>query len=253
MPIDNHVGYGECTEIKNTHFRTLIQINLKMWKSYMQEYGEKTFTYWDINAGPGFHEAFGKGSPIIFLEEIKNVGMNYCANFLEKDPATSEKLKYNILMTYGQDAANVWQGDHNVTLRTWIDNQGFRFLPGLLYSDPTGEEPPFDLIAEFSKHWRKVDLLIYVSATNIKRKIPYGCCRLLESINKIDKKHCMIRKPMDAFQWTFLYLTNGPIPVWKKQGFYDILSKEGNEIIERLNLTNEERERQYQLSLFQLS
>jgi hypothetical protein len=92
-----------------------------------------------------------------------------------------------------------------------------------------------------------------VSATNVKRvfkSLGNDSKRLVEHIKQIPKKHWQIRKPENKHQWCFLFGTNWSknnkmgYPEIRQRGFHDIESPKGQNILNQLNYTKEELERQ---------
>lgn len=93
MPIIDNMGYSEITEIKQEHFRLILQAHLRIVKTIFvkHQYSLPTYFYFDINAGSGQYE--GKpGSPLIFLEEVTQVDIPYSAVFIDKDEKNIEAL-----------------------------------------------------------------------------------------------------------------------------------------------------------------
>lgn len=241
---ENGIGWSDCTSEKNHQFRGIIRTNILMWKSIIdkRDYFNGNYTYIDLNAGPGIHPEYGPGSPVIFLEEIQKVQpLRYCAHLFENNLQTICDLSHNLGIYYDNKSVYIHPVDNIELLRVVGERNHGNNVPGLLYSDPTGQAPPSELLSEFSKLWRSVDILIYSACTNIKRQLQFGGRkRFIECLEIIDRKSCMIREPIGAYQWTFAYLTNGPLPEWKKKGFFDVKSPEGKAILSKLNYTKEE-------------
>lgn len=255
---ENGIGFSDWTKEKQRIFRSLLRINLMMWNSILNDnrkyYYEGSFTYFDITAGCGVHDEYGDGSPIIFLKEIRNFGHCWVAHFWDKNKINTAKLEVhcNYLPENKRGYYNIATNDHNKLLVEWSRDNPNR-VPGLLYCDPTGQIPPFETLAIFSRTWTKVDLLIAFSATNKKRaKVAHGHKSLIEEIKSINKNNFMIRAPYGMHQWTFLYMTDGPSPRWKRESFYEIDSDEGKEILTKLTYTEDELNAN-QPALFDLS
>lgn len=258
MPTDGDYGYSAETYWKNEDFRGLIRMLLGITKAAWKVNKQRPYQYFDLNAGPGIYRPNGgmvplwpddmppvaeiHGSPIIFLQEATKAASHYRAHLFERD------LRHAASLT---EATNSY---HNVVL--YGDNGGateyLDELPpacyGLVYSDESGHVPPFDLLAELSKHPRTriIDVLIYYSAATHKRARCAGCVKgkesLVDSLKRINKAVWIVRKPRNKHQWTFLLGTNwGDFPQWKKRGFYSVESPEGAEILERLNYSADER------------
>ena len=91
-----------------------------------------------------------------------------------------------------------------------------------------------------------MDILIHCSATSLKRKngaFPNLCTLLDDSITDINKSDWFIRDvlPRDANQMTFLFGTNyGGYEAMNTKRFYDIHSRSGQRIIEKLSLSKKD-------------
>ena len=97
----------------------------------------------------------------------------------------------------------------------------------------------------------KMELLIYLSATNVKRQYQQTKKFLADFMTETNKKHWLIRKPFkgDSHQWTFLLGSN--IDFFKphksiRNYFYVLDSLEGQQVFEKMNLNQEQRVEQKQ-------
>jgi len=94
-----------------------------------------------------------------------------------------------------------------------------------------------------------------LSATAIKRirRSPQTGLNetLEESLSKIDKKYWLIRQPEGQHQWTFLIGSRGfQWQEWRKEKSYRLDSEIGQEIMFKLNLTEQEFKDHIQPRLF---
>lgn len=253
MPLDHCACYSGYTDDKQEDFRRILRMLLKISSSIMRRntWVYPRYFYIDMNAGPGIVN--GKpGSPFIFLQESKSKGVGCKAFFIDRDCSTTDNLRE--LFGHYSDVT-IYCGDNREKLMWSLDTIKFsvgRDCPyGLIYADPNGEidQLPFDALAAAStmRVSRKIDFLIHIPATNIKRVRSSPFCEyesdLIQNLNKIDKKVWVIREPKSAFQWTFILGTNwGDAPEYKKHGFHRIDTDIGRQILRRLNYTAKELE-----------
>lgn len=236
-------GYSTsvCTPTKDAHFREILRTHLRIAKSIIRRYSwaNPKYHYWDLNAGPGIDFNQRVGSPLEFISQANEQEIDYQAWFFERERKTAERL-----MGFVGDNAHVMTGDHNILLPPMMTKSPNMF--GLIYCDPSGNVPSFDLLGQFSQRYRLVDILIYISSANIKRGLMSSMNirtkRLSEYMGLINKKFWIVRQPQDKHQWTFLLATNWTdFPVFESIGFHRMDSAIGKEIMHRLNTTNKER------------
>lgn len=255
----NGIGYGDYTPQKQKHFEQLLALQHRLFtcitlkpKNYWMN---PTYHYFDINAGCGHDPTGAIGSPLIFHAlAAKHPTTRFAGFFLER-----EEVNHAALEQYLHDnpldncQLQAVFGDHTDTLPRYFRWPRRDKMFGLLYADPSGVAPPFDLLADFASRYKRIDLLIYLSATNIKRKraVQNGDApTLIDELNKIRKDHWIIREPQGAHQWTFLLGSNWlDYPAYKSEGFYPVDSVTGYDILNRLNYTVDERQQQQQLNL----
>ena len=91
----------------------------------------------------------------------------------------------------------------------------------------------------------KMEILIYLASTNVKRVYQHTEKRLKDYIDCIGKKYWLIRKPLrgDSHKWTFLLGSNAKSLFGDYRGInaYRLDSDIGQKILEQLNLTKQER------------
>jgi three-Cys-motif partner protein len=276
MPSVNGFGYGPHSDAKQDDFRSFLSLHIEIVDRITegQEWKRK-YTFIDMNAGPGYFDKKAKkpvtspnddtmtGSPIYFLDEIEKTTIRYRAIFIEREKVNSDNLQQIIDQRTLRSAPKIANDDHVNFLKNHIMSYTDKTY-GLLYHDPTGEVPHFDLLAEASRApaFGYVDFMIYLSANSIKR-----VRRMQEAMNQeakvklltdylkaIKKKIWIIRKPKGNEQWTFALGSNWDnFPDWKKRGFHRIDSRAGEEILESLTYTDKElAARSGQQSLFDL-
>lgn len=246
MPVLNGIGFGEHTALKQEHFEKLIRLHLNVTARVQRNCREKrwqgvdlnTYYYFDINAGAGNDPTGLVGSPVIFLKQAALRGTRYQAILIEREP-----VNYRQLSSVIRDANVVIEcGDHNDVLPRYFVKGLKRF--GLVYTDPSGDIPPFELLAAMSRQpiYKMLDICIYVHATNIKRirrsslTNEQRCLR--DFIDSIDKKEWIVREPIGREQWSFLIGSNWiNFPDWQKEGFHSYRSARGKEIFDLLTYT----------------
>lgn len=250
MPVINGQGVSDdWTPTKQRFFRGFVRVHLRLCSYVMPKWGESRYTYFDLNAGPGVNPETGSdGSPLIFAQEAERSGIEYQAYMMEVNQRSHEALAANL------DAAGAWRAaaihaDHNEYMKDFMQ-YGYRKRFGLAYADPTGVvDLPFDLLANLSFYWRKLDILMMVQGASIKRcAVVHDYPRLLEQLNYINKRYWLVREPEHKHEFTFLYGTGDivgrsepPLPTWKREGFYLLDSDDGRRIIDTLNWSKRER------------
>ena len=252
--IENGIGRSQYTIFKNENFALILKTQLAIVKQIFKKnytWLENTFYYIDANAGEGSYAmedgSVCLGSPIVALAELHKSDLRHEAYLIEISKDNCKKLRDRLSQEefYG-DCVNVHHGDQYEILPGLLNaKDGKRKRLGMLYTDPSGTPPDFNLLTRISHNNRfeQIDFLIYCSATNIKRIIGAGndCIRLKEAIETINKKYWLIREPMGRHQWTFILGTNWKgFPQFEKIGLYQVTTEKGQEILKRLNYTNKE-------------
>lgn len=122
---------------------------------------------------------------------------------------------------------------------------------GIVYVDPSGDLPDFKSLAHISQMRPRMELLLYLSATNVKRQFQQTQKFLSDFLSETGKQHWLIRKPVkgDTHQWTFLLGSNSDLskPYRNIQSYFYLLnSVEGKLVFEKMNLSQEQRFEQKQ-------
>jgi len=175
------------------------------------------YTWLDVTAGPGIHPGGLLGTPPLAMGHLAKLqGIETHATFIDVEPSNVTALAQLLRDEYGppQDDNGppfvelgnyrVLCGDNRV-----IAEEALRVAPrsrlGAITADPTGVID-FDLIARLATQSsrRHYDLLLYVSATSLKRMrlagFSGGDTRVLtERMALCDKKLWIIRKPASRF------------------------------------------------------
>lgn len=264
MPVENGVGWGDHSEDKQNDFRSLLSLHINLVDKMTQSPNlkwKRDYTYIDMNAGPGCYNGI-IGSPVAFLDRIEQTDIPYKATFIEQEPINAKSLNDLVSSRKLRGEINVINSDHDSALRNDAIPKAAKC--GLIYHDPSGNVPSFDLLSDISrqKPFQYMEFLIYLSATNIKRVRRYEEAAgkdakiklLTQYLTGINKKIWIIRKPEGKHQWTFALGSNWvDFPAWEKKGFYSISSPEGRDILAHITYTaNELIAQSGQLSFFNL-
>jgi len=247
MPKRNGAGESRYTPLKQSHFREILETQTAIVREILKKGSNwngtnKNYWYYDLYSGGGF-TAGQKGSPLIFIETMKKFGLKYRAFFYDENKENA----FNLSKLLGNDLnSHIFHSNNSLVLS---NNNGIGFTKyGLVYTDPNGT-PDFDVLHKLflREDFKKIDLLINMSATAVKRALNCKTCkdhtqRLAEYLSMVNKNFWIIREPYDKWQWIFLIGTNwNAFPRFKHLGFYDLKSKDGSELLKYLNTTQKER------------
>lgn len=247
MPIDSTgVGYSDHTSEKQEAFAALVSVHLQMAWGAAVKYQNPRYYYFDLSAGPGCHDRYGDGSPLLFCAAAermadKQPAFKYSALMVDRNAQNVARLQRELDARRYYNAAAVCEEAGKVLRQYAVGRYGTSF--GLFYLDPTlPADMPWRELAYCSQFWKRADILIHVPAASFKRVQHLdGRQPLREHLASIDKTRMCIMEPADKHQWTFFYLTNGKPLVWKKRGFHDVDSRTGQRIWDVLTKTANER------------
>jgi hypothetical protein len=182
---------------------------------------------------------------MIFLEEVRRARMEYRAILFEEEERWATRLQERVSFN---DSCTVVNGRYQDSLMEHVNPNGGLSKFGAIYLDPSGNLPdlaPLAAVAEIPE-WRTVDVLLYLSATTMKRVCGafsrMHTKRFADYLSMVKKRYWHVREPSGQHQWTFAFGTNWEkYPEMRKIGFHRADSTEGAEIIDRLNYSARER------------
>ncbi len=221
MPIENRIGYGEYTGVKIEHLSTILAMHMAITQAVIKKYAsyyEPKYHYVDLTAGKGSTPDGNSGSPIVFLEKASEPKFDipFRADLIEHDQDNIEELR-RVVAAHPMGASQ--RGDIHFHLSEYESiipqllksKKGFEL--GLAYVDPSGDLPDFNTLAYISTMRPRMEILLYLSATNVKRQFQQTQKFLADFLNETGKQHWFIRKPFkgDNHQWTFLLGSNSDL------------------------------------------
>ncbi|MDD4972326.1 MAG: three-Cys-motif partner protein TcmP [Paludibacter sp.] len=240
MPVKNGVGYSNTTPDKAYGLEKLLSQHLAVVKAIYKSNQKAPYFYFDCTAGPGYIEDVEvPGSPLIFLKCATLNGIVCTGFFIERDENNYKHLCEN-LRNYPYNPHKIIikslnEEYENILSTLILDVPPYSY--GLIYFDPT-TSLDFDFLSRIFLHSNldRVDLLIHISATTMKRlQKP-----LAEEIKKIAKTNWIIRDVYptgrDSHQMTFLLGMNwNGLRAMKNHRFYNVDSDKGREIMTYLS------------------
>ncbi len=251
MPVQDGVGYGELTELKLQHLHKIFGMHLAVTRAVLRKpyHFLQQYRYLDLTAGKGLLPNSLVGSPLIFLEQAEGLSdFSYRADFVESISDNLVTLKSNVkaeALKHGWECSNLHfhNGQYEQTIPHLFQEIDTREL-GLIFVDPSGEAPSLDALKYVSEKRPRMEILIYISTTNLKRVQHITGQRLSDYMQQVGKKHWLIRKPIswDSHKWTFLLGSNTNIfKDYKKIDFLRLDSEEAQEFYPKLELTEKQR------------
>lgn len=263
MPKIDNVGFGKFTAQKMKVLRSIFGMHLAVTQQVLNKHPafRQTYKYIDATSGKGVvPESLIPGSPLVFLDvalsEIFTKQLRI--DLLEREEVNFTKLQQNVTQycrTRGLDFGRFGEyrlGDYGQLLPRLLGHEEDREL-GLIFIDHSGELPNFGAIKLVSQLRPRMEVLLYLSARNIKRLHHLTQKSLLDYMREIGKKYWLIRKPdkFDRLEWTFLLGSNTDIfKDYRKIDFFRLDSDEAQNFFPKLNLTSKERMAKLQPRLF---
>jgi three-Cys-motif partner protein len=259
MPIENGVGYGEYTGVKIEHLSKILAMHMAITQAVIKKhasYYEPEYRYIDLTAGKGSTPDGKPGSPIVFLDKANDPKFDipYRADLIEREQSNMENLQKAVsahpMSASQQGSIYFHHGEYeNIVPQLFKSKKDFEL--GLVYVDPSGDLPDFKTLAYVSSMRPRMEILLYLSATNVKRQFQQTKKFLADLLNETSKPHWLIRRPFkgDSHQWTFLLGSNIDLfkPHKNIRNYFCILnSPEGQEVFEKMNLSQDQRMEQKQ-------
>ncbi len=259
MPIEDGIGFGEFTGLKIEHLSKILAMHMAITQAVINKnasYFEPEYRYVDLTAGKGSTPDGNTGSPIIFLEKTKDPKFHipFRADLIEHNQENVDELK-KVIAAHPMGASH--QGNihfhpseyESIIPKLFKSKKDFEL--GLVYVDPSGDLPDFKTLSYISNMRPRMEILLYLSATNIKRQFQQTQKLLADFLSETGKQHWLIRKSFkgDNHQWTFLLGSNSDLfkPYRSIRSYFYLLdSPEGQQVFEKLNLSQEQRIEQKQ-------
>jgi hypothetical protein len=193
------------------------------------------------------------GSPLVFLTiaESEKAQILYRADCIEANNENCQELG-EAVRDYSQ--LNKWK---NIKSKVYLHNRKYEEAItelfssrdekefGLVFIDPSGIRPNLETLKYITRMRPKMELLLYLAATNIKREFGYTNKFLSDYMREIGKEYWLIKKPIkgDKFQWTFLLGSNSDIfKNYRKIDFLRLDSADAQEFFPKLELTTKQRQ-----------
>lgn len=263
------------TPIKCRNFRTMLKLQMRVVKEIFAQKSwaaKKGYIYVDCNGGPGVYDREDRelklsGSPLIFLEEVKQMGLPFQAFIIENDANDFERLIENVSTFLHEkiitrNGKSYYAEGHNITLYRG-DNSTAASLAipkdwqfGVIYHDPNGP-PNFPLLRTWAKKFPHTDQIININSNGKKRMdaVQEGTSSdLAKELSTIGKKRYLVTSSLTGkWQWLMALATNADketIKEWRNEGLIDLDSPDGRQVLLRATHTKKELREMLQMDFF---
>jgi three-Cys-motif partner protein len=252
MPIKDGVGYSRSTRIKISHLEKILGMHLCVTQNVLDKHRQfrRVYRYIDLTSGKGINPDGTRGSPLVFLEQVESgqVGLPYRADFIERNATNLADLHQTVSRQidacgWHNGVIHYHHGDYQQLVTELLPDMDEGEF-GLVYVDPSGDLPDFKALQYAATYRPKMEILIRVASTNVKRQFQYTHEQLSGYIGRVGKRYWLCGTPMlgDQHKWVFLLGSNtGVFKDYAGIGLYRMDSPKGKEVFLRVNLTKEQQ------------
>lgn len=182
MPKVNQIGYGESTQVKLQALDRIVSMHLAITEKVVEKYPGRhrlPYRYVELTAGRGFTPDGLRGSTLVFLDRVHSgdYHISYQAEFIERQKDNLDTLEQTV---EAEAVKNHWGTPlvryHHYDYQSAIPLLFSIVHPnelGLAFVDHSGDIPDWDTLKLISARRPKMEILIYITSTVVKRVFPY--------------------------------------------------------------------------------